>query len=141
MNRPRKPTIKRRLSAVPGASLLKNITTGLLLTFGSLPFTHAEEAPAPAADPATSLPAAPSWLPPVMPMPGDTTPAAASAPGSDAPQADTTPVNNSGAMPAVPVTDPASSSAPVVPLVQPVTTNVTVAEMGQPNGLTLCGGQ
>lgn len=149
MNRLPEPTVKRRFSAVPGASLLRKITTGLLLTFSSLPFTQAEETPAPAVDPATSLPAAPSWLPPVTPMPEDNaTPAsnaapADSAPAADAPQADTTPVNNSSSLsaPVAPVTDPAAAPAPVIPLVQPVTSNITVAEMGQPNGLTLSGGQ
>ncbi len=56
MNRPRKPMSKRRLSAVPGTSLFRKITTGLLLTFSSLPFTHAEDAPAAAVDPATICP-------------------------------------------------------------------------------------
>ena len=141
MNRPPKPTVKRRFSAVPGSSLLRKITTGLLLTFSSLPLSQAEEAPAPAIDPATSLPAAPSWLPPVTPMPGESPQAADATPAGNAPQADTTPVNNSETVPAAPVADPTAAPAPVLPLVQPVTSNITVAEMGQPNGLTLSGGQ
>ena len=152
MKRPRKSMIKRRLFAVPGASLLRKISTGLLLTFSGLPFTHAEEAPAPAVDPATSLPAAPSWLPPTPAMPEEAAPADTAAPVAPQavpseymPQADTTPVNNSdsanAATPAMPVADPAAAPAPVIPLVQPVTSNITVAEMGQPKGLTLSGGQ
>ncbi|MGV8927800.1 MAG: cellulose biosynthesis cyclic di-GMP-binding regulatory protein BcsB [Ewingella sp.] len=147
MNRPRNLMITRRLSAVPGASLLRKITTGLLLTFSSLPFTHAEETPAPDIDQATSFPAAPSWLPPTPPMPS--TPAPTQTPSSEyMPQADTTPANNSDSVntspltnPAVQVADPVTVPAPVIPLVQPVTTSMTVAEMGQPNGLTLSGGQ
>lgn len=142
MNRPYNLMSKRRLLAARGTSLFRKITTGLLLTFSSLPLSQAEDAPAPAVDPATSLPAAPSWLPPVMPMPGETAPAGDTtpAPAADAPQTDTTPVNNSPAMPDV-TADPSAAPAPVMPLVQPVTSNVTVAEMGQPNGLTLSGGQ
>ncbi|MGV0083245.1 hypothetical protein EEAAV_05160 [Rahnella aceris] len=75
MNRPYNLMSKRRLLAARGTSLFRKITTGLLLTFSSLPLSQAEDAPAPAVDPATSLPAAPSWLPPVMPMPGETAPA------------------------------------------------------------------
>jgi hypothetical protein len=142
MNRPRKQTVKRRLSAVPGASLLRKISAGVLLTFSSLPFTHAEDAAAPAVDPATSLPAAPSWLPPVTPMPDESAPASAApataAPAGDAPQTDTTPLNTSNTAPDA---DPSAAPAPVIPLVQPVTSTITVAEMGQTNGLTLSGGQ
>ncbi|PKB90033.1 hypothetical protein A8A01_09680 [Ewingella americana] len=140
MNRTRNLMMKRRLSAVRGMSLFRKITTGLLLTFSSLPLSQAEETPAPALDPATSLPAAPSWLPPVTPMPGESAPASDTTPAADAPQTDTTPANNSAPVPDVSA-DPSAAPAPVMPLVQPVTSNVTVAEMGQPNGLTLSGGQ
>src|SRR5471030_1853123 len=146
MKRPLKKLFTRRL------------TTGLLLSLGVLPLvqTSAEES---AATPATTqsngqttapdggignLPPAPSWLPPTPPVPAANVPqvdtsqpvASAISAADAAPQPDTTPVNTS---PVAASQD--ATPAPVIPLVQPVASNITVADMGQPNGLTLSGGQ
>lgn len=146
MKRPLKKLFTRRL------------TTGLLLSLGVLPLvqTSAEE---PISAPPTTqnngqnatpdssmgnLPPAPAWLPSTPPVPAGNAPeadasqpAVAAMPTADAaPQADTTPVNTSAG-----VASPDAAPAPVIPLVQPVTSAITVADMGQPNGLTLSGGQ
>jgi len=109
----------------------RRLATGLLLAVGALPLvqTHAEEPAAPAQTTPDQgigvLPPTPSWLP-------TTPPTNAGA----VPQADTTPVNNA-------LQPPSSDAinAPTTSMVQPITSSVTVAEMGQPKGLTLSGGQ
>jgi len=146
MKRPLKKLFTRRL------------TTGLLLSLGVLPLvqTSAEES---ASTPAMTqsngqnatadsgmgnLPPAPSWLPATPPVPAGNVPqidtrqseVVATSTGEAAPQADTTPANT---FPVAASQDAASAQGS--PLVQAVTSTVTVADMGQPNGLTLSGGQ
>ncbi len=143
MKRPLKKLFTRRL------------TTGLLFALGALPLisTSAEEPASSTLPPQTesqtaapdssmgNLPPAPAWLPPTPPVPANNAPQndthqPAVPAGDAAPQVDTTPINTSPV-----VTVPVAAPAPTTPLVQPITSTVTVAEMGQPNGLTLSGGQ
>ncbi len=143
MKRPLKKLFTRRL------------TTGLLFALGALPLisTSAEEPASSTLPPQTesqtaapdssmgNLPPAPAWLPPTPPVPANNAPQndthqPAVPAGDAAPQVDTTPINTSPV-----VTVPVAAPAPTIPLVQPITSTVTVAEMGQPNGLTLSGGQ
>lgn len=114
-------------------SLRSKLARGVLLALGALPLVQPLAAPqenmatpdTAAAATGTNIPPAPSWLP--------ATPPVAATDGS-LPVTSTMPTTTDAG-------SPLSAALAVQPLVQPIGNKVTVAEMGQPNGLTLGGGQ
>lgn len=114
-------------------SLRSKLARGVLLALGALPLVQTLAAPqenmatadTSAAATGSNIPPSPSWLPATPPV---------AATDASLPATSALPTT-------VDAGSPLSAALAIQPLVQPIGDKVTVAEMGQPNGLTLGGGQ